>query len=66
MPSCLIPRSNRLAFACLFICMLVSSSDASEFEKSQQKNIASESTMPTLEQSRVRTFASKWKEHLPS
>ena len=32
MSSCLIPRSNRLAFACLFICMLVTPSDASEFE----------------------------------
>lgn len=53
MPSCLIPRSNRLAFACLFICMLVSPSDASEFEKSQQKSAAkeNESQTPRTEQS---------------
>ena len=53
LPSCLIPRSNRLAFACLFICMLVSPSDASEFEKSQQKSAAKENEhqTPRTEQS---------------
>ena len=52
MPSCLIPRSNRLA-SCLFICMLVSPSDASEFEKSQQKSAAKENEhqTPRTEQS---------------